>query len=69
MKSIFLNTLYFHALIIVLHLGMELRVAAAYHHQENAVRQFIGTNQFIEFDMMRRLQIANPQTYLEARYA
>ncbi len=33
------------------------------------MRQFIATNQFIEFDMMRRLQIANPQAYLEARYA
>ncbi len=37
--------------------------------QEHAVRQFVATNQFIEFDMMRRLQIANPQAYLEARYA
>jgi hypothetical protein len=61
-SNIVLSSLYFHFCLLV---GFwQYR----YHYQEHAVRQFIATNQFIEFDMMRRLQIANPQAYLEARY-
>jgi hypothetical protein len=37
--------------------------------QEHAVLEFLKANQFIEFDMMRRLQITNPQSYLTSRFA
>ena len=36
--------------------------------QQNAVDQFVSSNQYIEFDMLKRWHITQPTAYLQARY-